>query len=97
MKLQTLLARLAKEKSISITLSESVPSGPRVFTISSVLPEFPHGKRKMVWYTLVIEVGQDVVPEVEVDALLRRLWHMSIEFDEESGIDSLHRSSGSGE
>ncbi len=73
MNLDTLLQRL---KDIGVDIKEQKDSGPgRTLILECALP-FPF-KRQHVWYPLILDDGQTTVPEDEVLAILRHLWHLS--------------------
>lgn len=80
MKLTDLLARLSKVKGVSIAERIALPDGTETIMIVADLPEFPFGVGKKVSYPLVISPGQTDVPRSEIDALLRRVWHLSLDW-----------------
>ena len=82
MNIDLLLRHLKPVKQISITETRSLKDGCTVYTISTVLPEFPFGKDKHAWYTLVVEDGQTEIPKSEINAMLRHLWHLGLDLNE---------------
>lgn len=79
MKIDLLLRHLKAIDSVSITQTKSLKDGCTIYTISTLLPEFPFGKDKHAWYPLVVEDGQTDIPTAEIEAMLRHLWHLGID------------------
>ena len=79
MKLSALLERLKEHKIAEV---ESVDdSGDYIaYTLHGYLPEFPHGRRP-AWYTLVVEKGQEDIPEEDIEAIKRRFWQLLRDFE----------------
>ena len=79
MKLSDLLSELEK---IGVEIScRKIPiSGRTVYELRTKLPSPPFREGATAWYPLVIDRGQEFVPQEEVEAIKLRLWHGSTTF-----------------
>jgi len=85
MNIDRLLKRLRK---INVFVAEqrSWPDGKRLYVLVSKLPQMPFGDEN-AYYTLVLEPGEDSVDREEIDTMLRRFWHGSVNFFDDDIMD----------
>jgi hypothetical protein len=74
MKLNFVLAQLEKFK-IRLLSDTEDEAGWRTLIVGCAAPSPPFAVGRFLFYTLVLEPGQDTVPLEEREALRRRLWH----------------------
>lgn len=79
MKLSDLLSELEKI-GVEITCRKIPIKGQTVYTLQTKLPTPPFREGATAWYPLVIDQGQEFVPQEEVEAIKLRLWHGSASF-----------------
>ena len=71
-----LLAKLTQLRGVRIAEQKILEDGRSIHVIEAVVPDFPFGKDRRVWYALVVSPNQTTVPQSEIEAILRRLWHL---------------------
>lgn len=74
MKITEVLQRL-KQHGVDVGSDTTEADGTRVIIVGCALPDFPYGKNRFRYYTLVLSLGQDDVALEERDSMRRRLYH----------------------
>lgn len=92
MKLNSVLAQLEKYH-IRLLSDTQDEAGWRTLIVGCAAPSPPFALGRFLYYTLVLEPGQDNVPLDEREAMRRRLWHGSTDIfgDDEAGLAELEK------